>query len=314
VGLVWGGLRILYFRVDLRCGCRQSSRLIGYDVGMNDAPAKRRPRWFRFSLRMLLVIVTVLCVWLGVKVNAARRQKAAVEAFLKAGGSFSYDYETVQVRVDPDRLAGVPNAVPPEPQWMRVCFGDDLFHSVVEFILVSHEISQADFSKLNGAPDVWYLIFTDLKIIDSSGNARPIGDDELKIIGRLAQLRRLILCKCDVHASGLESLVSLRHLRDLDLNGSRADDLAVEPIGRMKSLKVLRLAGTQITDAGLKKLHDLSKVGFLDLVDTAVSDASLNELKGFTKLANLDLRGTHVSSAGIRELQEALPTCTIKGP
>jgi hypothetical protein len=33
---------------------------------------KPKRRWFRFSLRALLVFTTVLCVWLGFKVNAAR--------------------------------------------------------------------------------------------------------------------------------------------------------------------------------------------------------------------------------------------------
>ena len=47
-------------------------------------PIKRRPRWLRFSLRTLLVVMTVLCVWLGIKVNAARRQKEALTAVLNA--------------------------------------------------------------------------------------------------------------------------------------------------------------------------------------------------------------------------------------
>ena len=41
-----------------------------------------RRRWLRFSLRSLLILITILCVWLGVKVNQARRQK---EAFTAAG-------------------------------------------------------------------------------------------------------------------------------------------------------------------------------------------------------------------------------------
>jgi hypothetical protein len=35
-------------------------------------PIKPR-RWFRYSLRMLVVVVMGLCVWLGFMVNAARR-------------------------------------------------------------------------------------------------------------------------------------------------------------------------------------------------------------------------------------------------
>jgi hypothetical protein len=45
--------------------------------------AKPSPRpkrcWFRFSLRTLIAVVTVLCIWLGIQVNAARRQPASIK-------------------------------------------------------------------------------------------------------------------------------------------------------------------------------------------------------------------------------------------
>jgi hypothetical protein len=78
---------------------------------MDQPPAIRR-RWFRFSLRMLLVVVTLLCVWLGIQVNAARRQREAVAEILKAGGTVSYDYK------------------PPGPVWGRNAIGDDYFQTV----------------------------------------------------------------------------------------------------------------------------------------------------------------------------------------
>ena len=53
--------------------------------------ARNRRRWFHFSLRILLLVVTVLCVWLGFKVNAARRQKEAVTAtILDTDGTSGY--------------------------------------------------------------------------------------------------------------------------------------------------------------------------------------------------------------------------------
>ena len=41
-------------------------------------PSKPRRRWFQYSLRTLFVLVTVLCVWLGVTVERARKQREAV--------------------------------------------------------------------------------------------------------------------------------------------------------------------------------------------------------------------------------------------
>ena len=57
--------------------------------------AGMKSRWFRFSLRTLLLLIAVLCVWLGIQVNAARRQREAVAAIQSAGGSVVYDYEIV---------------------------------------------------------------------------------------------------------------------------------------------------------------------------------------------------------------------------
>jgi hypothetical protein len=43
-----------------------------------DAPKPRR-RWFTFSLRTLFVVVTVLCVWLGLEFRFVRERQAWVQ-------------------------------------------------------------------------------------------------------------------------------------------------------------------------------------------------------------------------------------------
>ena len=63
------------------------------DENVAAKPARSRRRWLRFSLRTLFIVVTLLCVWLGIQVNAARRQREAVTAILNIGGKFSFDYQ-----------------------------------------------------------------------------------------------------------------------------------------------------------------------------------------------------------------------------
>src|SRR5262249_51539192 len=43
-------------------------------------------RWLRYSLRTLLVLVTVFCVWLGWQANIVQKRKAAIAELEGAGG------------------------------------------------------------------------------------------------------------------------------------------------------------------------------------------------------------------------------------
>src|SRR6476659_4651164 len=100
--------------------------------------ARMKSRWFRFSLRTLLLLITALCVWLGIQVNAARRQREAVAAILKAGGRVHYDYEIVPQPWPPKTLqTGIygidPQAKLPGPAWLRQGIGDDSFRTAVAF-------------------------------------------------------------------------------------------------------------------------------------------------------------------------------------
>ena len=57
----------------------------------------RRPRWkslFRFTLRASLVLLTLACVYMGVKSNRVAQQRRAVNAILSAGGRVTYAHET----------------------------------------------------------------------------------------------------------------------------------------------------------------------------------------------------------------------------
>jgi hypothetical protein len=55
---------------------------------------RSRPRWCQFSLRTLLIIVTLsafACSWLAVQLRRAERQHKAVAAIAELGGTITYD-------------------------------------------------------------------------------------------------------------------------------------------------------------------------------------------------------------------------------
>src|SRR5215475_8806822 len=89
-----------------------------------DANPKRR--WFRYSLRTLLVFVTLASAgfgWLGYKVRQAKRQQDTILAIMKLGGTVIYDYE----------YEGAPL---PGPKWLRDLIGVDFFAApyAVDFV------------------------------------------------------------------------------------------------------------------------------------------------------------------------------------
>ena len=99
---------------------------------------RQRPRTLlRFSLRSLLIVVTVFAIYLGIRTENARRQQNAVAELRQLGSPVAYDftYEWTadghpKIRPGPD---GSFNTLPQSniPQWLIEKLGVDFFHSVV---------------------------------------------------------------------------------------------------------------------------------------------------------------------------------------
>ncbi len=82
--------------------------LHGYAIGMD--ALKPKLRWFQYSLRTLLILVTLFaipCSWLAVKRHQAQREREAAAAFEKLGGSVAWSN-------------------PSGPVWLRKLIGDDI--------------------------------------------------------------------------------------------------------------------------------------------------------------------------------------------
>jgi hypothetical protein len=252
-------------------------------------PIKRR-RWFRFSLRMLLVVVTVLCLWLAMQVNAARRQKEAVEMILKAGGSVDYDFQAL-----PDLPSGAiafhQGGEPWEPQWLLAILGRDFFHNVISVNLGNSVISHEELTQLSNLSKLRLLDLGAVKVRDSDSDpARPIMDGDLVLLRSCPILVVLALDHTQITNAGMQEIEPLVKLNCLGLEHTLIDDAGIECVCQLHHLARLFLDGTKVTDAGLKYLY------------------------GLKKLSDIHLPNTQVTSDGIRELQNALPNTKIYGP
>ena len=85
---------------------------------------KPRRRWWQFSLRTLLIVLTGFGVALGWIVYRANEQRKTVEWVREIGGSVWYDYE-----LDADG-AFIDDAKPPAPEWLLQLLGKEYFQEV----------------------------------------------------------------------------------------------------------------------------------------------------------------------------------------
>jgi hypothetical protein len=77
----------------------------------------------RISLRVFLVVVLLTGVWLGWRIDRARRQRRAVAEVEQYNGYVLYDYEFRNGQ-------NVADAVPNAPRWLRRYLGDEYFREV----------------------------------------------------------------------------------------------------------------------------------------------------------------------------------------
>lgn len=182
---------------------------------MNQSSLNTRGR-FRFSLRAMLVLVTLVGLVLG-WVHSARDQRQAATRLQKSNPNavVLYDYE---VGAD-GRLKE--SSAPPGPEWLRERLGVDYLSSVV------------------GA-DMFYATDADLKCLRRLPNLRRLN------------LTRSI----DVTDAGLKHLEGLKKLKLLVLDGAdQVTDEGLRSLGRLKSLALLQLdLGRRMTPAGIEEL------------------------------------------------------------
>jgi hypothetical protein len=135
----------------------------------------------------MFLVITALCVWLGVEVSAARQKQRAIFTIERLGGSIVYDYQWGK------NGAWLANAKPPGLGFVKALLGENYRAEPVEI----------QFFKDPGmAPDR----FTDV---------------EAEQLQCFSKLEWLVLMDTKVTDAGLTHIAALRNLGRLDLEGSR---------------------------------------------------------------------------------------------
>jgi Leucine-rich repeat (LRR) protein len=253
--------------------------------------AKRKRRWFQFSLRTLLIVTLVVaipCAWVGRKIERKRRERAAVALIENLGGHVVYNYQTDGTRE------------PFGPAWLRELLGKDFFSEVDRIRLMS--VTDDVLQQLKQFGELRSLL------LDGSG----ITDPGLEHLEGLTHLSDLNLSRTAITDAGLAHLAGLADLERLDISESHITGAGVDSLKGLPHLQMLELHQTQITDATLTSLVEFPELRHLYLSRNQITDANLASLKKMTRLRFLYLAETNVTAAGIADLEKSLPDCLIR--
>ena len=286
-------------------------------------PASPVRSWFRFGLRSLLLVMTVIAALLAFYFSRAKRAERAANELQSAGADVLYDYQ----RVHKEPASGFHysyQAEEPGPAALRKTLGDGFFQNADWIKLDNKSLTSSDLRPLQQLTTLRHVSLVNCRIsdehmkhlgalhllesVDLKGN--DITDKGLSQLGELAHLKMLSLSGNNLTGSGFEHFSS-PNVRQLFLYENPVSDTGLASIGKLSSLQMLGLARSEITDEGLAHLKGLDELTYISLNGTAVTDAGLEHLRHLRKLSEVELFGTRVTPEGVHRLQSALPDCKV---
>lgn len=242
------------------------------------------------SLRVLLLLILVAALWLGWRVDKARRRRNAIAQVEKYNGYVDFDYQFVNGNE-------IPDAQPKAPTWLRRNLGDDYFRNVCRVYYSNQPLSDATLAPLKDLSAIEELSFSKSFYHGKAPVDPPPGLDRLTEAGLtrfdgLTRLRRLNIGYMELTGSMLRYLNHCTQLEELEITelenieGGISDE-DMPALGSMPRLRVLSLWNLQVTGSCLKRLRRSSSLEKLSLIGNPLSTAGFENIGGITSLKDL---------------------------
>ena len=276
------------------------------DTRAETTPRKRR--WWRFSLRTMLLASTAVCVWFGMLASSARRQQQAVEAIQKVYGTVTYDWQFAEPS---QQKPGGPT--PPGPQWLRRLLGPHYFDDVVEVSLNNNIGPTGAHGRLAAvAPHLHNL--PRLRELDLISHDLTL--EEAAHIGRLKQLELLRTLSMEITVETAAEIANATGLREIDFSNVIVTPAALRKLARLPRLESFSLdclymnVGRTITitdehklrDAGAQAISQLRQLRTLRIFQTMVTDEGVSSLATLPHLQTLTVSSRQVTSTSLETL------------
>ena len=278
---------------------------------------------FRFGLRTLFILVTILTLVGGFYLASIRKQKEAVKILQSHGGSVGYDFHFRAGYSDRHALSTV-------PLWLLDLFGVDAFHQVVEVNMNFRIEDNAVKLNTKHVAESW-LALPQLPHIrhlnmdygncteDSFSNIRylkelesiqisdvHLGDAAIKHLENLTSLQTVVIRNAGLTDESLKILAKLPKLQKLAVDGNAFTNDGLAEIANSRSLTELFIGGKQCTinDDGIPLLAKLKRLKEIELRHTQISNTGLQHFDAMKSVKILRVGNTNVTWKGADQFKK----------
>ena len=223
-------------------------------MSITSQPTKSERRWYRFSLRTLLIVMflsTPGLGWISVRIKRAQANRdrvapreeqmwTAAREMRKAGGYVDYS-------IDAERFPSCLELLFDDPGGADDPVQRSTVHRVTFDPYANKNQTDADLEHVRA--------FTDIEFLEIGGS--DITDAGLVHLKGLTNLKRLRLHGTSVTDAGLMHLKEFTQLDELWLDGAHVTDAGLVHLEGFTNLKELNLDGTDVTYfEGVKNLQE----------------------------------------------------------
>jgi hypothetical protein len=243
----------------------------------------RKKTWLRFSLRALLIAITVLGAVLGLVGNEANRlrlHRQAERKIRELGGWYG-------------SITGDAYGASWGPAWCPVI--RDSLYGDFEYVWFNSTdnagLRDEDLAVLKHPPRL-----RDLQIV-----APLLTDEAMVHVEKIESLRELTLYQTQITSRGLRRLRRIP-LEKLVIAGSAVTDETLEALEAFPNLRKLMISESSVTDVGLTQLAHVPNLEKLFLADNPICDSGMYSVAKLKRLYELDLIGLAITDEGIPPL------------
>jgi hypothetical protein len=297
-------------------------------------PLIRSPR-FRYTLRALLVFVTLFCLWGGYHANRAIRERQAAEVLIRHKATFATDpIRPSRGALDSIRLAyqGLVQLVWRERFITHVSIATKLEPEVVNAVIAlphleSLSIEPVQYSleqkmRMNregilepqekAPPGAIGSILRAQRLSDLALAGWILSDEDCRAIARHDSLISLQLIGCGMSEDGFARLVALPKLQSLRFSYSQITGAGLAALPGSNSLENIECYFAPIGNEFAAFVARCPKVATLSFFNPAVDDLFVAQLGAHPSLTGIDLSRTIVTDRSLPVL-ERMPSLRVVG-